>query len=226
MPRLNQNQWIQALTMLARGDNVSNVRWAFGCHRNTIFGCASVSSKQVGRQIAVDRGVQTLERTGSLRWRTFDVVFNGDKFCKGSTVSADRQCCAASGKPSNPFGQGGPIWDKCLQHVIGLPVCSGHNDISAWGNSSGLGFYSLMSRGLTLVIMMVEFDFLEEDWLNGVLRRFNSISVISLRQLTLFMLSWVSPVLGWALKCLAQGHSNEKPRRSSAARTQDPWITS
>ena len=38
---------------------------------------------------------------------------------------------------------------------------------------------------------------------------FNSISVISRRQLTLFMLSWVSPVLGWALKSLAQGHSHE-----------------
>ena len=54
MPRLNQNQLIQAITMLARGDNVSNV--------------ASVSSKQVGWQIAVvDRGLQTLERTGSVR---------------------------------------------------------------------------------------------------------------------------------------------------------------
>ena len=39
---------------------------------------------------------------------------------------------------------------------------------------------------------------------------FSSISVISRRQLTLFMLSWVSPVLGWALKCLAKGHSLEK----------------
>ena len=39
---------------------------------------------------------------------------------------------------------------------------------------------------------------------------FNSISVISRRQLTLFILSWVSPILGWALKCLAQGHSHEK----------------
>ena len=37
MPRLNQNQRIQALTMLARGDNVSNVRRAFGCHRNTMI---------------------------------------------------------------------------------------------------------------------------------------------------------------------------------------------
>ena len=37
MPRQNQNQRIQALTVLARGDNVSNVRRAFGCHRNTII---------------------------------------------------------------------------------------------------------------------------------------------------------------------------------------------
>ena len=36
MPRLNQNQRIQASTMLTRGDNVSNVSRAFGCHRNTI----------------------------------------------------------------------------------------------------------------------------------------------------------------------------------------------
>ena len=35
MPRLNQNQRIQALTMLARGDNLSNVSRAFSCHRNT-----------------------------------------------------------------------------------------------------------------------------------------------------------------------------------------------
>ena len=37
MPRLNQTQQIQALTMLARGDNVSNVSRVFGCHRNTII---------------------------------------------------------------------------------------------------------------------------------------------------------------------------------------------
>ena len=37
MPRLNQNQRIQALTMLARGDNVSNVSRALGCHTNTII---------------------------------------------------------------------------------------------------------------------------------------------------------------------------------------------
>ena len=37
MPRLNQNRRIQALTMLARGDNVSNVSRTCGCHRNTII---------------------------------------------------------------------------------------------------------------------------------------------------------------------------------------------
>ena len=55
------------------------------------------------------------------------------------------------------------MWDKCLQHVIGLPVCSGHNGISVGGDSSGLGFYSLMSLGLTLVIMTVEFEFLPPE---------------------------------------------------------------
>ena len=37
MPRLNQNQRIQALTMLARGNNVSDVSRAFGRHRHTII---------------------------------------------------------------------------------------------------------------------------------------------------------------------------------------------
>ena len=59
---------------------------------------------------------------------------------------------------------------------------------------------------------------------------FNSISVISRRQLTLFMLSWVSPVLGWALKCLAQGHSHEKnpedPVRLKHFTTEPHWTMS
>ena len=165
MPRLNQNQQIQALTMLARGDNVSNVSRAFGCHKSTIIRLRQHFQQTDGWQIAVDpvdRRLQTLERTGSLCWRTFDVVFKWWQVLQGSTVSANRQCCA-SGKPGNQCGQGGPMWDKCLQYVIGLPVCSGHNGISVGGDSSGLGFYSLMSLGLTLVIMTVEFEFLEEE---------------------------------------------------------------
>ena len=56
-----------------------------------------------------------------------------------------------------------PYVGQSLQNVIGLPVCSGHNGISVGGDSSRLGFYSLMSQGLTLVIMTVEFEFLEEE---------------------------------------------------------------
>ena len=166
MSRLNQNQRIQALTMLARGDNVSNVSKAFGCHRNTII--------RLRQRFQQTRGVADRRRPGRPRvtnprtdrfitLTTFDVVLNRRQVLQGSTVSANRQCCAASGKPGNPFGQRGPMWDKCLEHVIGLPLCSGHNGISFRGGSSGLGFYSLMSLGLTIVIMAVEFEFLEEE---------------------------------------------------------------
>ena len=54
MPRLNQNHRIKTLTMLVRGDNISNVSKAFRCHKTQYFNCASVSSKQVGWQIAAD----------------------------------------------------------------------------------------------------------------------------------------------------------------------------
>ena len=162
MPRLSQNQRIQALTMLARGDNVSNVSRAFGCHRNTVI--------QLRQRFQQTGGVADRFRPRRLRvtnprtdmfitLTSFDVVFKRRQVLQGSAVSANRQCCAASGKPSNPFGQGGPMWDKCLQHVIRLPVCSGHNGISVGGDSSGLGFYSLMSLGLTLVTMTFEFEF-------------------------------------------------------------------
>ena len=70
MPRLNQNQRIKALTMLARDDNVSNVSRAFGCHRNTIIRLRQRFQQTGGvadRRRPVDQGLQTLERTGSLR---------------------------------------------------------------------------------------------------------------------------------------------------------------
>ena len=58
MPRLNQNQRIQALTVLARGD-ISNVSRAFGCHRNTIIGLRK-RFQQTG-------GVADCRRPGRLR---------------------------------------------------------------------------------------------------------------------------------------------------------------
>ena len=148
--------------MLARGD-VSNVSRPFGCHRNTII--------RLRQRFQQTGGVADCCRPGRLRVtnpRTDRLItlthlrrrFKRRQVLQDSTVSANRQCCAASDKPGNPFGQGCLM---CLQHVIGLPVCSGHNGISVGGDSSGLGFYSLMSLGLRIVIKTVEFEFLEEE---------------------------------------------------------------
>ena len=165
MPRLNQNQRIQALTMLARDDNVSNVSRAFGCHKNTIIRVRQrfqqtggvTDRRRPGRPRVTNPRTDRFIRLTHLR-RRFQTTTSSTR-----QYGISRQCCAASGKPGNPFGQGGSMWDKCLQHVIGLPVCSGHNGISIGGDSSGLGFYSLMSLGLTFVIMTVEFEFLEQE---------------------------------------------------------------
>ena len=158
MPRLNQNQRVQALTMLACGNNVSNVNRAFGWHRNTINRLRQRFQQTGGM---TDRRRPGRPRATNPRTDSFITLTHLRRRFQTATSSArkygiSKQCCAASGKPGNPFGQGGPMWDKCLQHVIGLPVCSRHNGISVGGDSSGLGFYSLMSLGLTLVIMTVE----------------------------------------------------------------------
>ena len=118
MPRLNQNQRIQALTMLARGDNVSNVSRAFGCHRNILIRLRQ-RFQQTGR--VADRRRPGRPRVTNPRTdRFFTLTHLRRRFQTATsfTVSANRQCCAASGKPGNPFGQGGALWDKCF----GLPV--------------------------------------------------------------------------------------------------------
>ena len=130
--------------MLARGDNVSNVSRAFGCHRNTII--------RLRQRFQQTGGVADRRRPGRPRvtnprtdWfitmthlrRRFQTATS---FARQYRIS-NRQCCAASGKPCNPFGRGGPMWDKCLQHIIGCPF--------AVGGRSVFGFYSLMSLGLT-----------------------------------------------------------------------------
>ena len=56
MPRMNQNQQIKVLTMLARGDNVSIASRAFGCHRNTII--------RLGQRFQQTGGVSDRRRPG------------------------------------------------------------------------------------------------------------------------------------------------------------------
>ena len=166
MPRLNQNQRIQALTMLAYGDDVFNVSRAFGCHKNTII--------RLRRRFQQTGGVAVRRRPGRPR------VTNPrtDRFITLTHLRLRFQTATSSARQYGiskqtvlrclrqawqPIRRRRFMWDKCLQHVIGLPVCSGHNCISVGGDSSGLRFYSLMSLGLILVIMTVEFEFLEEE---------------------------------------------------------------
>ena len=152
--------------MLARGDNVSNVSRAFGCHRNTIIRLRQRFQQTGGM---ADRRRPGRPRVTNPRTDRFIMLTHLRRRFQTATSSArqygisNRQCCAASSMHVNPFGQGGPMWDKCLQHIIGLSVCSGHNGISIGSDSSVFGFYSLMSQSLTLVILTVEFEFLEEE---------------------------------------------------------------
>ena len=78
MPRLNQNQQIQALTMLGRGDNVSNVSRAFCYHRNTI--------NRLHQRFQQTGGMADRRRPGRPRVHYADApstsFSNGDKFCK------------------------------------------------------------------------------------------------------------------------------------------------
>ena len=64
-------------------------------------------------------------------------------------------------------------------------------------------------------------------WENVFYAVFNNIPVISRRQLTLFMsfLGFTSTRLGSEVSC-SRTLPRKKHRRSSAAPTQDPWITS
>ena len=164
MPRLNENQRIQTLTMLARGDNVSNVSRAFGCHRNTIIRLRKRFQQTGG---VTDRRRPCRPRVTNTRTDRFITLTHLRR--RFQTTSSARQYGISKQtvlrrlrQARQPIRPRSPMWDKCLQRVIGLPVCSGHNGISVGGDSSEFGFYSLMSLGLTLDIMTVEFEILEE----------------------------------------------------------------
>ena len=88
---------------------------------------------------------------------------NGDKFCKAARYQQTDSVAPPQASQATHSAKEALCGTSAYSTSSGLPVCSGHNGISIGGDSSGLGFYSLMSRGLTLVIMTVEFEFLEEE---------------------------------------------------------------
>ena len=85
MPGLNQNRRIQALTMLACGDNVSNVSRVFGCHRNTIIRLRQHFQQTVGVADRRRLGRPSYKPSnGQVHYADAPSTSfsNGDKFCK------------------------------------------------------------------------------------------------------------------------------------------------
>ena len=162
MPRLNKNQRIQALTMLARGDNVSNVSRAFSCHRNTII--------RLRQRLLQAVGVADRRRPGRL-WVTNPRT---DRFITLTHLRRRFQTATSSARQygiskqtvlrllrqaRQPIRPRGPYVGQVLTaryRAARLQWAQRHFRL-------GLGFYSLMSLGLILVIMTVEFEFLEEE---------------------------------------------------------------
>ena len=165
MPRLNQSQRIQTLTMLARGDNVSNVTRAFGCHRNTIIWLRQRFQQTGG---VSDRRRPGRPRVTNPRTDRFITLTHLRRRFQTATCSA-RQYGISKQTVLRRLRQARlPIRPRRSYVGQVLTACHRaarlhwHNGISVGGDSSGLGFYSLMSLGLTLVIMTVEFEILEE----------------------------------------------------------------
>ena len=160
MPRLNQDQRIQALPMLARGDNVSNVSRAFGCHRNTII--------QLCQRFQQTGGVADRRRPGrptvtNPRTDRFIMVTHFQRRFQTAT-SSTRQYGISKQTLLRRLRQARQL---ILQRrpYVGQVLTGRHwaarlqwaQSFSVGGDSSGLGFYSLLSLGLTLVIKTVEF---------------------------------------------------------------------
>ena len=165
MPRLNQNQRIQALTMLARGDNVSNVSRAFGCHRNTIIRLRQCFQKTGG---VADRCRSGRPRVTNPRTDRFITLTRLRRRFETATSFA-RQYGIYRKTDSVAPHQASPATHSAKETLCGTSAYSKSSGcpfavgIFVGGDSSVLRFHSLMSLGLTLVIKTVEFEFLEEE---------------------------------------------------------------
>ena len=162
MPRLNQNQRIQALTMLARGVNVSNISRGFGCHRNTIIRLRQRFQQTGG---VADRRRPGRPRVTNPRTDRFITLTHLRRRFQTATSSARQYGISKHTvlhrlrQARQPIRPRRPYVGQVLtarRRAAHLQWAKRH---FLWGDSSGLGFYSLMSLGLTLVIMTVEFEF-------------------------------------------------------------------
>ena len=152
--------------MLAHGDNVSNVSRTFCCHRNTII--------RLRQRFQQTGGVADRRRPGRPRFtnpRTDRFITlthlrrrftNGDKFCTAVLYQQTDSVAPPQASPATHSAKEA-LCGTSAHSTSSTARLQWHNGTSVWGDSSGLGFYSLMRLGLTFVIMTVEFEFLEEE---------------------------------------------------------------
>ena len=172
MPRLNQNQRMQAFTMLIRCDYVPNISRVFGCHRNTIIRLRQRFQQTGGLTDGRRPGRRrvTNPRTGRFIMLTHlhadapsTSFSNDDKFCKAVRYQQTDRLAPPQASPATHSAKEALSGTSAYSTSSGCLFAVGTTAFPLGGDSSGLGFYSLMSLGLTLVIMRVEFEFLEEE---------------------------------------------------------------
>ena len=124
MPRLNQNQRIQALTMLARGDNVSNVSRAFGCHRNTIIRLGQ-RFQQTGWVADLRRSCRprvTNPRTDRFITDAPSTSFsNGENFCKAVPYQQTDSVALLQASPATHLSKEAPCGTRAYSTSSGCP---------------------------------------------------------------------------------------------------------
>ena len=152
--------------MLARGDNVFNVSRAFGCHRNTII--------RLRQRFQQTGGMADRRRPGRPRVTNPQT----DRFI---TLTHLRRRFPTATSSARQYGISKQTLLRRLRQArqpirprrpyVGQVLTARHRAArlqwaqlhSVGGDSSGLGFYSLISLDLTLVIMTVEFEILEKE---------------------------------------------------------------
>ena len=82
---------------------------------------------------------------------------NGNKFCKADSVASPQA------SPASHSAKEALCGTSAYSTSLGCPFAVGKTAFPLGATAGGLGFYSLMSLGLNLVIMTVELEFLEEE---------------------------------------------------------------
>ena len=154
MPRLNQNQRIQALTMLARGDNVSNVNRVFGCQRNTIIRLRQRFQQTGGVADRMDRFIKLTHLRRRFQTATSSARQYG--------ISKQKVLCRLM-QARQPIRPRRPYVGQVLtarHRAARLQWAQRH---FRWGRKQWARVLFSDESRFKLVIMTVEFEFLEEE---------------------------------------------------------------